>query len=60
MPKAEALNEAKVWLRTQSAAADPVTRSEPRKSLKAQAPAAMTQFDHPYYWAGFILVGDPN
>jgi len=60
MPKAEALSEAKAWLRTQSAAAGSTTRSESRTSLKGQAQAAVTTFDHPYYWAAFILIGDPN
>jgi CHAT domain-containing protein len=62
LPKAEALAEAKAWLRTQSAADDPATRSEPRPSRKAPSPSrpAVTRFDHPYYWAGFILIGDPN
>jgi CHAT domain-containing protein len=62
MPKAEALAEAKAWLRTQSAADEPATRSDPRPSRKAPSPArpAVTRFDHPYYWAGFILIGDPN
>jgi CHAT domain-containing protein/tetratricopeptide (TPR) repeat protein len=60
MPKAEALSEAKAWLRTQSAQDGPTARSEPRKTLKGRAQAAVTRFDHPYYWAGFILIGDPS
>jgi len=60
MPKAEALSEAKAWLRTQSAEDDPTTRSEPRKSFKGKHQPAISRFDHPYYWAGFILIGDPN
>jgi CHAT domain-containing protein len=60
LPKAEALSEAKAWLRAQSAEDHSATRSEPRKSLKGRAQAAVTRFDHPYYWAGFILVGDPS
>jgi tetratricopeptide (TPR) repeat protein len=60
MPKAQALSEAKLWLRTQSAEPDSTTRSDSRKSLKGEAKAAATKFDHPYYWAGFILIGDPN
>jgi CHAT domain-containing protein len=60
LPKADALSEAKAWLRAQSAGDNSATRSEPRKSLKGRAQAAVTRFDHPYYWAGFILVGDPS
>jgi len=61
MPKAEALREAKAWLRglTVAQSADR-TRSDSRKSLKGKPPAPLTRFDHPYYWAGFILIGDPN
>jgi hypothetical protein len=60
MPKAEALSEAKAWLRTQSAPDAPATRSGPRTSLKGRAQPAVIRFDHPYYWAGFILIGNPN
>jgi CHAT domain-containing protein len=31
-----------------------------RKSRKGTPPAGVTPFDHPYYWAAFILVGDPS
>jgi CHAT domain-containing protein/tetratricopeptide (TPR) repeat protein len=64
MLKAEALSEAKAWLRIQSAEDDSTSRGEPRKSLKVSEPRksrrAPGPFDSPYYWAGFILVGDPN
>lgn len=42
MPKAQALAEAKRWLRTYT---DPSEWEQP--------------YAHPYYWAGFILIGDP-
>jgi CHAT domain-containing protein/tetratricopeptide (TPR) repeat protein len=59
--KAKALREAKAWLRNLSEAevADR-TRGDLRISLKGNPVARRTRFDHPYYWAGFILVGDPN
>jgi CHAT domain-containing protein/tetratricopeptide (TPR) repeat protein len=60
MPKAQALSDAKAWLRRQSSETDRINRSDPRYSLKGEAQPAATRFDHPYYWAGFILIGDPN
>jgi tetratricopeptide (TPR) repeat protein len=60
VPKAEALGEAKMWLRTQSAEAGAVTRGERRKSLKGEPDRAVIEFDDPYYWAAFILIGDPK
>jgi serine/threonine protein kinase/CHAT domain-containing protein/tetratricopeptide (TPR) repeat protein len=77
MPKAEALREAKDWLR-QSAEQTPgavvaMTRGENRKLVlpesspssgleisSPQPPAVPRRFAHPYYWAGFILIGDPS
>jgi tetratricopeptide (TPR) repeat protein len=60
MPKAEALGEAKLWLRTQSAENASATRGSPRKSLKGEPHRVVSSFDDPYYWAGFVLIGDPN
>ena len=58
LPKAEALREAKQWLRGLTVVeAAALTRSEPR--LPASA-ATARRYDHPYYWAAFILVGDPR
>jgi CHAT domain-containing protein/Flp pilus assembly protein TadD len=61
LSKAKALSEAKAWLRglpIEQVAS--LTRSDPRKSLKGQPQLAVTRFDHPYYWAGFVLIGDPD
>jgi hypothetical protein len=61
LSKAEALREAKAWLRNlQPEQVANLTRSEPRKSLKGEAPISVKRFDHPYYWASFVLVGDPD
>jgi CHAT domain-containing protein len=75
MTKAEALAEAKTWLRNlQAAEVDQLSggiirgqdtdtvrgtkRSQPAKQVGT--PASVHPFAHPYYWAPFILVGDPN
>ena len=69
LPKAEALAEAKRWLRGLSPddvkllTKDLPTRGtrgriEPRKP--AEGPAAVHTYEHPYYWSGFILIGDPQ
>jgi CHAT domain-containing protein len=61
LPKAEALREAKAWLRSlPSAEVASLTRSAKRKSLKGQGEPVVTRFDHPYYWSGFVLIGDPD
>ncbi len=63
MRKAEALREAENWLRHLSAeevqeraAALPRGKVEARRGV----PVAPRPFAHPHYWAGFILVGDPD
>jgi Tfp pilus assembly protein PilF len=64
MPKAEALREAKEWLRGLSSAevdkglAD-LPRGEPIEKPPART-AGVRPYGHPYYWAGFILIGDPQ
>jgi CHAT domain-containing protein len=65
LAKAEALREAKDWLRNLTAdevkeqvAALPKERGQP--VTKAAPPVAPKPYAHPYYWAGFILVGDPS
>jgi CHAT domain-containing protein len=63
LPKAQALAEAKGWLRNLSPKeAKTAVASLPRGSLKApgKAPGGARPYAHPYYWAGFILVGDPG
>jgi CHAT domain-containing protein len=76
MPKAEALHAAKEWLRnltadevgSELAALD---RGEPHKLAKGSGAAAqgatpsakahpLRPYAHPYYWAAFVLVGDPD
>ena len=64
MKKAEALQEAKEWLRNLTE--DEIKQlikglpSLPRgrKPLKEAKPPK--SFAHPHYWAAFILIGDPN
>jgi CHAT domain-containing protein len=76
MPKAEALDEAKRWLRGltveevggELAALDrgtvrPLAQAEgpaPRAVTSAPRPAGVRPYAHPYYWASFILIGDPH
>jgi tetratricopeptide (TPR) repeat protein len=77
MPKAQALAEAKEWLReltTDEAGAERSTpdrgvirplamsgQTEPGASTPARPRAnGPRPYAHPYYWAPFILVGDPN
>jgi CHAT domain-containing protein len=66
LPKAEALCEAKRWLRELPAeevqklvAALPGgSRGETR--APASAAGSVKPYAHPYYWAAFILIGDPQ
>jgi CHAT domain-containing protein len=66
MPKAEAFREAKRWLR--SLTVDQVDRewaaldrdSVPPKATASTKPIALRPYDHPYFWAAFVLVGDPD
>jgi CHAT domain-containing protein len=64
-PKAAALAEAKRWLRElrpeqvqHLAASLPRDGTRGRVVPKAPAAAAARSYEHPYYWSGFILVGD--
>jgi CHAT domain-containing protein len=74
MPKAEALREAKAWLRGLSREeagrqlaklAGGVPRGERGRvrpalpSLETGAKQADRPFAHAYYWAAFVLIGDP-
>jgi tetratricopeptide (TPR) repeat protein len=72
MPKAEALAEAKTWLRnldvdevgSELAALERGGVRPLAKSSGTAPPSAKTAgtrpYDHPYYWAAFVLVGDPD
>jgi tetratricopeptide (TPR) repeat protein len=71
LPKAEALAEAKTWLRDLTGdevgpALAALQRGEVRPladggaALPREAATGPQPFDHPYYWAAFVLVGDPN
>jgi CHAT domain-containing protein/Tfp pilus assembly protein PilF len=70
MPKAEALQEAKHWLRN-------LTRVDAEKHIAGLPEAARglklvpaaggdpaasddRPFKHPFYWSAFVLIGDPN
>jgi tetratricopeptide (TPR) repeat protein len=73
MPKAESLDEAKRWLREltdeEAGVAEAglnrgilrplVTEGAPPSSTGAR-PSGPRRFAHPYYWAAFILAGDPS
>jgi CHAT domain-containing protein len=69
MPKAEALAEAKQWLRGLGAGeVGQLTRDLPTRGTRGKVvprntagPApAVRSYEHPYYWSGFILIGDPR
>jgi CHAT domain-containing protein/tetratricopeptide (TPR) repeat protein len=69
MPKAVALAEAKKWLRGLSAdELNGLTRDLPKRGTRGRVEPrqggegvrALRAYDYPYYWSGFILVGDPR
>jgi tetratricopeptide (TPR) repeat protein len=75
LPKAEALHEAKRWLRTLpraevealagqlargSVRADDEEPGKPATPRQTTLPAGDTPFAHPRFWAAFILIGDPE
>ena len=70
MPRSEALREAQHWLRDLSLAEAELEESQlgevVRGSVRRLKPRveregdAAHPFAHPFYWAGFILVGDPG
>jgi CHAT domain-containing protein len=75
LAKAEALDEAKRWLRGLSAeeagaAQGALDRGPlrpladeagaPRKPSPSPQPTGPRPYDHPYYWAAFVLIGDPS
>jgi len=76
MPKAEALEEAKQWLRSltvdqidgelaalQRGDVRRLTKDSVATSGNAPSVPKLTgnrPYDHPYFWAAFVLVGDPD
>ncbi len=76
MPKAEALHEAKQWLRSltvdqidgelaalQRGDVRPLANVNDTTSGNASPSpksGGIRRYDHPYYWAAFVLVGDPD
>jgi CHAT domain-containing protein/tetratricopeptide (TPR) repeat protein len=76
LPKAEALDEAKRWLRElradevdgELAALErgperplaKVAGPAPRDRSSGPGPTGVRPYAHPYYWASFILIGDPR
>ncbi len=76
MPKAEALQEAKQWLRSltvdqidgelaalQRGEVRPLAKDSGATSGTAPSSPKLTgnrPYDHPYFWAAFVLVGDPD
>ena len=76
MPRAEALHEAKRWLRrltadevgSELAALDrgperPVAQESggpAHGAAPSDKPAGSRPYEHPYYWAAFILIGNPE
>jgi tetratricopeptide (TPR) repeat protein len=76
MPKAKALQEAKRWLRNltveqiegelaglERGDVRPLVREKgapARKETPALKSSSIKPYDHPHYWAAFVLVGDPD
>ena len=66
MPKAEALGEARQWLRTLSPeqGRQALGVSRLRAFLGGQQaggdPVTLTDFSDPFYWAAFVLIGSPD
>ncbi len=63
MPKAEALREAKVWLRSLPPARSRLLAERggmATESVKPSAHGRVYDFSRPYYWAAFVLIGDPE
>jgi CHAT domain-containing protein len=61
LSKAEALREAKMWLRNLTPAdIAALERGTTRPRTVAPTPSTVRSFRHPHYWSAFILIGDPE
>jgi CHAT domain-containing protein/Tfp pilus assembly protein PilF len=61
MGRAAALQEAKDWLRKLTAKeAQKAIESLPRGKLTDAPKTQAKSYEHPYYWAAFTLIGDPD
>jgi CHAT domain-containing protein len=67
MPRAEALREAKAWLRSltleevqRQVARLPVAARGKVEERKPGTVVGSRPFAHPFYWSAFILLGDPG
>jgi tetratricopeptide (TPR) repeat protein len=66
MPKAEALGEAKKWLRgltskevgEAESKLPQASRGDVRR--RVDTPLSIHPYEHPHFWAAFVLVGDPD
>jgi CHAT domain-containing protein len=68
LPKAEALREAKAWLRSLTkeeadrrvAGLPAVERGAVRERPPSVPLATLRPYEHPYYWSAFVLIGEPE
>jgi CHAT domain-containing protein len=66
MPKAKALGDAKRWLRGLTTKEADVAESKlPQLSRgdvrrRVDTPVSIHPYEHPHFWAAFVLVGDPD
>jgi tetratricopeptide (TPR) repeat protein len=66
MPKAKALREVKMWLRGLTRDAADAAETELQQVSRGQQrplrgmPVPIHPYEHPHYWAAFVLVGDPD
>jgi CHAT domain-containing protein len=60
LSKLEALEEARRWLRELPRAEALKLFADMPEDFRSELPAGARPFEHPNYWAAFILVGDPG
>ena len=61
IPKADALREAKLWLRSlPPREAEHLARGFGTKPVAVGKTVSEFDFSHPYYWSAFILIGSPE